>query len=116
MLNLKETEQINKQIDAVITYGTDYALGWLRGAFHTHENSINSLKEKLKELRELHIKDKEGSPLTVREAQLCNVCRYCKSKFLAMDQKGYFLLNFGEEFAHEGCIKTNKKVWSSYEI
>ncbi len=39
--------------------------------------------------------------LTVREAQLCRVCRLCRRPVEAED---VFVLNFGQEFAHEVCL------------
>lgn len=63
------------------------------------EMQISSLLSDLLELRALFLAN-VTRPLTVREAQLCNVCRVCRGKPGAP-----FLLEYGKEFAHPKCLE-----------
>ena len=63
------------------------------------EMQTSSLLSDLRELRALFLAN-VTRPLTVREAQLCNVCRVCRGKPGAP-----FLLEYGKEFAHPKCLE-----------
>lgn len=92
----------NKKLNEVIGHGPDVAISWLRSAFHMHEEQRDDLLVKLHELRALYLAKVSG-PLTVQEAQLLNVCRVCRGKV-----GGPFLLQYGAEFAHEGCVRRDQ--------
>lgn len=100
-MNEKKTRERNELLDRVVGMGTDVAVPWLRSAFHTHEEQIDSLKEKRGELARLFL-EAVSRPLTVREAQLCRVCRLCRRD--VGDTDGVFVFDHGEEYACEACL------------
>lgn len=102
--------EINRQLDRVIAYGPDQAVSWLRAAFHSHERQVEDLREGLAELRAMLLAEIGPRPLTVREAQKCNVCRVCRGPSGASIETGAFVLNYGEEFAHEKCLADEPKA------
>jgi hypothetical protein len=95
----------NDRIDEVERYGTKEALSWLRSAYHTHEEGILELRARIADLRALLQQHHRGL-LTVREAQLLDVCRICRGPSGAP-----FTLNYGEEFAHDQCLREMKADW-----
>ena len=108
MLSEKLIKETNEKIDHALSYGQQAGIDWLRGAFHTHTNQIESLKEKLNELRTLYLVRLENR-LSVREAQLLRVCRICRKKDHPINaDTGSFILNFGDEFAHQKCLEKEK--------
>jgi hypothetical protein len=98
-----EIVETNKEIEKVLMFGPDFALTWLRGAFHTHKEQIAFLLKDIKQLQQkflLHV----SRPLSVEEARMCNVCRVCRCPYSAP-----FTMNYGEEFAHTKCINSDGK-------
>lgn len=102
MQTQKEISEINKQLDDVIATGHEFAIGWLRGAFHTHKSGMAHVLAEFNELRQLYL-SAVTRPLTVREGQLLNVCRICRKKYGAP-----FVLNYGKEFACQSCVESEK--------
>jgi len=98
----EEIKQANEQIERVLKYGDKEALKWLRAAYHTHEDQLAHMRAKMKELRAACLARMTGT-LSVKEAQLLNVCRVCRGSYQA---KGVFVFNYGEEFAHQKCLET----------
>ncbi len=96
----QEIAETNKQIEKVLTYGPEEAILWLRSAFHTHQDQLAHLREKLRELRALYLAKHDGV-LSVPEARLLNVCRVCRGSHA----NGVFVFNFGQEFAHLACLE-----------
>ena len=81
----------------------------LRGACHSHVRREAEFRETIRELVEVLLAN-VARPLTVREAQLCRVCRICRCRAGVPCQchggdPGSFVMNYGEEFAHERCLK-----------
>ncbi len=73
-------------------------IDWLRGGYFAGRLGMDGLRAELDELRALFLANVSRS-LTVREAQLCYVCRVCRKKAAAP-----FRLNYGQEFACDGCV------------
>lgn len=108
----RKMEEAKRTLDQVEKSGPMFTLYWLRSAYHTHESQIEHLLKELQELRQLFLDNVKRS-LTVREAQLTNVCRICRKSFSDYRderEKGTFLLNFGAEFVHEYCVQQERKV------
>ncbi len=91
-LFLKETEAGCPTLEAWI--------GWLKGAYFSHEMQIAALRNKLAALRTLALTS-VNRPLTVEEARLRDVCRICRGKPSAS-----FLYNYGKEYAHRDCVSS----------
>ncbi len=103
-LTERELQEVKTQLEQVESYGTDFALGWLRGAFYSHKEREKHFKAEIAEFR-LLLLAATGRRLTVREAQLCNVCRICRQ-----GPGAPFVLNYGKEFAHPGCLELEKQL------
>jgi hypothetical protein len=93
-----DVEKWNRELDAVVAQGPGQSIPWLRGAFHTHETQIADLLGEMDELRALYLA-RAGELLTAREAQLLRVCRVCRNS-----DQGPMTYDFGEEYAHTGCL------------
>lgn len=94
-----EMASINFQLNDVIADGPEVAISWLRAAFMTHKAREKQILADMRELTQLFLAATGKRWLTVREAQLCHVCRICHGKVT-----GPFKLNYGEEYAHEACL------------
>jgi hypothetical protein len=91
----------NRVIDQAFRSGQEAGTNFLRAAYHAHSEAIDRLKAQYAELADLYVKSQPpGVVLPVREARLCNVCRYCRQP-----QSAPFAFDFGREFAHAGCLK-----------
>ncbi len=100
----RQIAEDNRLLDGVMSDGHERAFEWLRAAYHTHRDRELSMLDKYDELRRLFLANVQRA-LTVREAQLCRVCRICRGANRAND-KGPFRLDFGEEHAHESCLRS----------
>lgn len=89
----------NLLLDEVERMGQERAVQWYRAAYHSHNTTKRLTDARYLELVNLLLAN-VTRPLTVREAQLCGVCRVCRTKVTAP-----FVLNYGAEFAHESCLK-----------
>jgi len=74
------------------------------------ERDLNSLRDKLQELRDFakSIPGYKDLQLTLEQAKLMHVCRICKEpdRPRTIDNKvDPFKLNYGEEYAHESCLR-----------
>lgn len=105
MIDPKVIAERNATLDRVIAAGPDAAIGWLRAAFHTHENQVAALMEHVHELRQLFLAT-VARPLSVREAQLCRVCRVCRTPEGAKPGD-LFVYNYGDEYAHQKCLEVS---------
>jgi hypothetical protein len=77
------------------------------------EKDADFLREKLKEIRNFtkNIPGFKELALSVKEAQLMGVCRFCKENDLprVVDGKNDpFVLDYGVEYAHKSCLKQNQ--------
>lgn len=100
----KELADLNRQVDEVMASNPAFALTWLRGALLSTARAKAELLADYQELKELHLKGRGPGLLSVREAQLCDACRICRRPCSAP-----FVLNFGEEYAHQACLDGMKK-------
>src|SRR5438105_3617312 len=100
-LSDQELQTIGQELDHAMSYGQDAGIKWLRAAFVSHRSQITRILKDFQELKTLFLRTKQGT-LSVREAQLCAVCRLCRQPYTS---GGTFLFNYGEEFAHEKCLK-----------
>lgn len=98
-----EIHEANRRIAHAFSYGQEQGIVWLRNAFHQHEEAVAELRARKRELEGLFLAA-VTRPLTVEEARACRVCRVCRRSSEASKELGAFVLNFGEEFAHEGCL------------
>lgn len=102
-------EQIRERVEMLdkVCRPIDHATDWLRSAFLTCRSQQDKLLADHRELRELFIAATALRTLTVREAQLCSVCRICKKSYRDSGG-GDFLLNYGKEFAHHYCLEKSQ--------
>lgn len=98
-----EIHEANRRIAHAFSYGQEQGIVWLRNAFHQHEEMVAELRKSNDELRRKFLGE-VSRPLTVAEARACRVCRVCRQPSEASKELGAFVLNFGEEFAHERCL------------
>jgi len=98
MITQRDIDANNQKLDTVLSVGPDFAINWLRSAYHTHQDQLDSLLKKHRELQALFLTNVTRQ-LTVKEAQLTGVCRICRGEASAP-----FLLSYGEEFAHVKCL------------
>jgi hypothetical protein len=101
-LDQKALEEVARRLDAVRDQcpTLESWIDWLRGAYVSHESREAYLRGLAGELRAMAMSS-IGRRLTVREARLLNVCRICRGEV-----KSPFLLNYGQEFAHQFCVAT----------
>lgn len=108
------TEEKTKELEEVLTQVEEVSIEdniqWLKAAFLSQEQTIQILKDRKAELKECFLQrwgtDPKTANLSVREAQLLNVCRICLRNVSVA--KTPLILNFGEEFAHELCLGYEK--------
>lgn len=103
----KEIRESNEQIDRALAYGPEKGLEWLRAAFHSHENTVADLRERIAELRAALLGALRGRRLTVGLARMCRVCRVCRTPE-GEPGRGGFLYHYGDEYAHEQCVVTER--------
>lgn len=99
----RKAQKRNEELDKVEKSGPVFALQWLRSAYHTQSKSADHILELLHELRGCYLSVVPGK-LSVREGQLLNVCRICREPY---GTSMPFILNYGEEFAHQSCLLIN---------
>ena len=84
-----KTEKENEVLAAVIA-DHNSALQWLMSAYRTHLGQVEILKASLEKLRSLYLA-KTTHPLSVEEAQMLNVCRICRGKYIAPFTLNYYI-------------------------
>ena len=89
---------------------------WMQNAFITNQGTIAALRHRNKELRDMVLGwDEVGfrpRRLTVEEAQMLHCCRICKGAYSG----GNWLLNYGEEFAHQTCVDKEKMTLDARRV
>jgi hypothetical protein len=98
--------QALEYVNSLRGHPQDDQLSWLRGDYVRAEGSLVTVLQTLRELRAVVLAwpETQCRALTVREAQLLNVCRVCQGPPLPSRPGRSFVLNFGEEFAHDDCL------------
>lgn len=103
LTDVQRSIESNRKIDEVLAHGEAIAVEWLRGAFHTHESWLAHILAEFRELRQLFLAN-VTRPLTIREAQLLDVCRVCRYRAALGAESSAFVLNYGKEHAHQLCL------------